>query len=155
MAARSRHHCLAASKRLTPRDVSDRVPLDPVPCCNSALRSAGHGHSNILVCDVLRYQPHNFDIVTINYKCYVISFWCANRTHCDMHNNHPDNRNMKTCSHCCKVRSFFLNYRTGHLCCIKRTCEKMSEKSLARSVSLRFCKRKVTLKSSEIKIIFF
>ena len=80
-----------ASKRVTPQDVSDRVPMDSVPCCYSALRSAGSSHSNYLVCDVLRYRPHHFDVVTKHYKCgVVVSFWCANNTHCDMQNYHPD-----------------------------------------------------------------
>ena len=61
-----------ASKRVTPQDVSDRVPMNAVPCCYSALRSAGSSHSNYLVCDILRYQPHHFDVVTKYYKCGVV-----------------------------------------------------------------------------------
>ena len=156
-----------ASKRVTPQDVSDRVPMNSVPCCYSALRSAGSSHSNYLVCDILRYQPHHFDVVT---KYNVLQMWCCCFVlMCKQSTLWPtciitiqiikkksflyNNFNMKMCSHYCEVRFFFLlNYRTGHLCCIKKTCEQMSEKSLARSVSLRFCKRLVTLKSSEIKI---
>ena len=61
-----------ASKRMTPQDVSDRVPMDSVPCNYSALRVAGSSHSNNLVCDVLRYQPHHFVVVTKYYKCGVV-----------------------------------------------------------------------------------
>ena len=76
-AAATGHHGLAATT------------MDPVPCCYSALRSAGSSISNNMVGDALWYQPQLFALVTLEYKCdVVVPIYCANKTHCDMQNDH-------------------------------------------------------------------